>query len=141
MDDSIQSFLFDEFQAEADAEPEAELAAIAAKLKAKEDAKAERDARKAKEEMEKSSRRRAREEAYRRKNPPGHAQCGINWYPMGSGWTNCHACGQALIYTTDKNAKPQECKGKWRWQSPPPPQQQPQNENSTLPGPILLPAA
>ncbi len=65
---------------------------------------------KRKEESEKLSRRLAREAAYRRKHPPGFAQCGINWYPAGSGWTHCHGCGQALIYTTDPNAPPQECK-------------------------------
>ena len=73
---------------------------------------------KRKEESEKLSRRLARETAYRRKHPPGHAQCGINWYPAGSGWTHCHACGQALIYTTDRNAKPQECKPRLRWVRP-----------------------
>jgi hypothetical protein len=72
-------------------------------------AKAKADA-KHREQMDKLSRRLAREDAYRRKHPPGHAQCGIRWYPAGSGWTHCHACGQALIYTTDPNAKPQECK-------------------------------
>ena len=60
-------------------------------------------------ESEKLSRRLARQAAYRAKHPPGHAQCGINWYPAGSGWTHCHKCGQELIYTTDPNAKPQEC--------------------------------
>ena len=59
-----------------------------------------------------STRRLAREAAYRRKHPPGHAQCGINWYPAGIGWTHCHKCGQALTYTTDPAAKPQECKGR-----------------------------
>ncbi len=53
-----------------------------------------------------------REAAYRRKHPPGFAQCGINWYPAGSGWTHCHKCGQALIYTTDRDAKPQVCAGR-----------------------------
>ncbi len=74
-------------------------------------AKAKADAKR-KEESEKLSRRLAREAAYRRKHPPGHAQCGINWYPAGSGWTHCHKCGQPLIYTTDRNAKPQVCAGR-----------------------------
>ena len=82
---------------------DAEQAAKAAKAKAKADAKR-------KEESEKLSRRLAREVAYRAKHPPGHAQCGINWYPAGSGWTHCHKCGQALVYTLDPNAKPQECR-------------------------------
>ncbi len=72
-------------------------AAAAAKAAAAQ-AKAEA---KRKEESEKHSRRLAREAAYRAKHPPGHAQCGINWYPAGSGWTHCQKCGQALIYTTD----------------------------------------
>ena len=67
---------------------------------------------KQKEESDKLSRRLAREAAYRRKHPPGHAQCGINWYPAGSGWTHCHKCGQALNYTTDPNTKPQVCAGR-----------------------------
>jgi len=61
-------------------------------------------------DLDKHRRKMARQEAYRRKHPPGHAQCGIRWYPAGSGWTHCHGCGQALIYTTDHNAKPQTCK-------------------------------
>jgi hypothetical protein len=84
---------------------DAELATAAAKLQAK-------LAAKEKEASEKLSRRLAREAAYRKKHPPGHAQCGINWYPAGSGWTHCHRCGQALIYTTDPNAKPQVCTGR-----------------------------
>ena len=67
---------------------------------------------KQKEESEKLSRRLAREAAYRRKHPPGFAQCGINWYPAGSGWTHCHKCGQPLIYTTDPNALRRECPGR-----------------------------
>ena len=88
---------------------DAEQAAIAARRAAKEAAAAARAAAKQKEEMEKSTRRLMRAEAYRRKHPPGFAQCGINWYPAGSGWTHCHKCGQALIYTTDRNPKPQTC--------------------------------
>ncbi|HOH39815.1 MAG TPA: hypothetical protein PK807_05935 [Verrucomicrobiota bacterium] len=95
-----QSFLLFEQQTR-----DAEQAAKDAAAKAKADAKR-------KEESEKLSRRLAREAAYRAKHPPGHAQCGINWYPTGSGWTHCHKCGQALIYTTDPNAKPQVCAGR-----------------------------
>ena len=82
-------------------------AAQAAKAAA---AKAKAEAQR-KEETEKLSRRLTREAAYGAKHPPGHAQCGINWYPAGSGWTHCHKCGQALIYTTDRDAKPQVCAG------------------------------
>ncbi len=94
------------------AQVDAERAAAQARLDAKLAAKAERDQRKRREELDKMSRRLAREAAYRKKHPPGHAQCGIRWYPAGSGWTHCHDCGQALIYTTDPNAKPQVCKGR-----------------------------
>ncbi len=100
-----QTFLFFEQQTR-----DAEQAAIDAKHAAKEAAAKARAEAKEKEEREKSTRRLMRAEAYRRKHPPGHAQCGIRWYPAGSGWTHCHACGQPLIYTTDPNAKPQECK-------------------------------
>ncbi|HWQ92759.1 MAG TPA: hypothetical protein VN673_13875 [Clostridia bacterium] len=84
---------------------DAEQAAKAAVAQARADAKR-------KEESEKLSRRLARQAAYRRKHPPGHAQCGIRWYPAGSGWTHCHDCGQPLVYTTDPNAKPQVCAGR-----------------------------
>ncbi len=104
-----QTFPFFEQQAR-----DAEQAAIEAKRAAKEAAAKARAEAKRKEESEKLSRRLAREAAYRAKHPPGHAQCGINWYPAGSGWTHCHKCGQALIYTTDPNAKPQECKPRVR---------------------------
>jgi hypothetical protein len=30
----------------------------------------------------------------------------------GTYWHNCHTCGQPLIYTSDPDAKPQECKGR-----------------------------
>ena len=86
---------------------DAEQAAIDAKRAAKARADAKR-----KEESVKLSRRLASEAAYRRKHPPGFAQCGINWYPAGSGWTHCHKCGQALTYTTDRDAKPRECPGR-----------------------------
>ncbi len=104
--------LFQFEQAQVDAEQAALAACIAAKAAAKAEAQKARAARIAKEESEKLSRRLAREAAYRRKHPPGHAQCGINWYPAGSGWTHCHRCGQALLYTTDPDAKPQECRGR-----------------------------
>ncbi len=84
---------------------DAEQAAKDAAAKAKAEAKRQ-------EESAKLSRRLAREAAYRQKHPPGHAQCGINWYPAGSGWTHCHQCGQPLHYTTDPNAKPQVCAGR-----------------------------
>lgn len=87
-----------------------EQATVDAARAAKDDAAAAKAAAKRKEESEKLSRRLAREAAYRRKHPPGYAQCGINWYPAGSGWTHCHTCGQLLIYTTDRDAKPQVCR-------------------------------
>ncbi len=92
-----------------------EQAIVDAAQAAKEAKAAARAEAKRKEESEKLTRRLNRQAEYRRKHPPGHAQCGINWYPAGSGWTNCHTCGQPLHYTTDKNAKPQECKGRPRW--------------------------
>ncbi len=104
-----QTFLLFEQQAR-DAAQEIVRAALTANLAAKAAAAKARADAKAKEESAKLSRRLAREEAYRRKHPPGYAQCGIRWYPAGSGWTHCHDCGQPLIYTTDPNAKPQECK-------------------------------
>jgi hypothetical protein len=65
------------------------------------------------------AKRAAKEAAVSHARPPtagstrrGHAQCGIRWYPAGSGWTHCHICGQALIYTTDRDAKPRECPGR-----------------------------
>jgi hypothetical protein len=88
----------------------AEQAALDAKIAAKLAAKQARQEAKEKEEREKSTRRLMRAAAYKAKHPPGSASCGINWYPAGSGWTHCHACGQTLAYTTDPNAKPQECK-------------------------------
>jgi hypothetical protein len=90
---------------------DAEQALTDARRAAKEAAAAARAAAKQKEEMEKSTRRLMREAAYRRKHPPGFAQCGINWYPAGSGWTHCHKCGQPLVYTTDHNAPRRDCPG------------------------------
>lgn len=89
-----------------------EQAILDAAATAKAALQAARAAHLAKEESEKLSRRLARQAAYRRKHPPGCAQCGINWYPAGSGWTHCHTCGQPLIYTTDPDAKPQVCLGR-----------------------------
>jgi hypothetical protein len=91
-----------------------EQAALAARSEAKAAAAQAKADAKRKAESEKLHRRLAREAAYRCKHPPGHAQCGINWYPAGSGWTHCHDCGQALIYTTDPKAKPQLCAGRRR---------------------------
>ncbi len=88
---------------------DAEQAALSRRSQAKADALQAKVEAKRKKEFEKLSRRLARQAAYRAKHPPGHAQCGINWYPAGSGWTHCHKCGQELVYTTDPNAKPQEC--------------------------------
>ena len=70
-----QTFLFFEQQTR-----DAEQAAIHAKRAAKEAAAKARAEAKEKEEREKSTRRLMREAEYRRKHPPGHAQCGINWY-------------------------------------------------------------
>ncbi len=106
-----QTFLFFEQQAR-DAEQEMPRAARTAKHAAKEAAAKARAEAKQKEEREKSLRRLMREAAYRRKHPPGSAQCGINWYPAGSGWTHCHKCGQTLIYTIDPNAPRRECPGR-----------------------------
>ena len=90
---------------------DAEQAIIDAKHAAKEAAAKARAEAKRKEESEKLSRRLAREADYRRKHPPGFAQCGINSYPAGSGWTHCHKCGQPLVYTTDHNAPRRDCPG------------------------------
>ena len=102
-----QTFLFFEQQTR-----DAEQAEIDGKRAAKEAAAKPRADAKEKEAREKSTRRLMREAEYRRKHPPGHAQCGINWYPAGSGWTHCHKCGQALVYTTDHDAPRRECPGR-----------------------------
>lgn len=102
-----QTFLFFEQQTR-----DTEQAVIDAKRAAKEAAAKARAEAKEKEEREKSTRRLMREAEYRRKHPPGCAQCGINWYPAGSGWTHCHKCGQALVYTTDPDAPRRECPGR-----------------------------
>ena len=64
---------------------DAEQALIDAKRAAKEAAAKARADAKEKEEREKSTRRLMRAEAYRRKHPPGFAQCGINWQSAGPG--------------------------------------------------------
>ena len=96
---------------------DAEQAAADARVQARAAAKAERENRKHQEELDKSHRRMQRDMARRYREPDEHAQCGIRWYcrsprdrDRGCFWTHCHACGQALIYTTDRNAKPQVCK-------------------------------
>ena len=95
---------------------DAELAAEAAKLTAKLAAKAQRALLKRQAELDKMSRRNAREAARRERTPHQHAQCGIRWFcrsprdvEHGSYWRTCPACGQPLIYTADPNAKPQVC--------------------------------
>ena len=77
----------------------------------------QREQRKAEEEAAKSHRRFQRDTARNYKTPHEHAQCGIRWYfrsqrdiDRGCYWTHCHACGQALIYTSDPDAKSQVCK-------------------------------
>jgi hypothetical protein len=82
------------------------------------DAKAKADAKR-QVELDKMSRRLARQWAYKQRTPDEHAQCGIHWYcrsprdrDRGCYWTHCHACGQALVYTADPNAKPQVCPGR-----------------------------
>lgn len=86
---------------------EAEALAVIAFTKAAK--KAAREARRAEEQILKDRRRWAREARAKLKNPPGFAQCGINYYPTNSGWTRCRTCGQPLIYTTDPHAAPQIC--------------------------------
>jgi len=113
-----QSFLGFE-QATRDAElavEELARAARTAKLQAKLAEQAQRAIRKRQEEMAKNTRRWKREEASRKKNDTLTAQCGINWYSRrrdaGIYCTHCKTCGQFLIYTADKNAKPQVCAGR-----------------------------
>jgi hypothetical protein len=95
---------------------DAELATSAAKLQAKLAAQAQRAIRKRQEEIDKNTRRWKREEKARAKNDILIAQCGINWYSRrrdaGIFWTHCRTCGQELIYTDDRDAKPQVCKGR-----------------------------
>jgi hypothetical protein len=90
-----------------------------AKLQAKLSAKAQRAILKRQAELDKANRRFKRDEKRKGKTPDEYAQCGIRWYcrsphnvALGNYWTNCHACGQLLIYTSDPNAKPQVCAGR-----------------------------
>ena len=83
--------------------------------------KAAAEKRRAEEEIRKSQNRRKRDQARRERTPDEHAQCGIRWYcrsprerERGCFWTHCHDCGKPLIYTSDPNAKPQECAGRKR---------------------------
>lgn len=92
-------------------------AAAYAKLQAKLAARAQRALQKRQEELDKMSRRWARQAAAKARTPDEHAQCGIRYYcrsprdrARGSYWTHCVTCGQPLSYTSDLNAKPQECK-------------------------------
>ena len=45
---------------------------------------------------------------------PRQAQCGINWYPEGCGWTKCHHCGKPLVFLESEAAaeyaRTHECK-------------------------------
>jgi hypothetical protein len=98
---------------------DAEDAAAYAQLQTKLAVRKARERKKHQEELEKNSRRWARQAAARARTPDEHAQCGIRWYcrsprdrDRGNYWTHCHACGQPLIYTSDPNAKRQECKGR-----------------------------
>jgi hypothetical protein len=79
-------------------------------------AKIQREKRQAEEEIAKNHRRFQRASAHKYRSPDEHAQCGIRWYcrsprdrDTGTYWKNCHACGQPLIYTADRDAKPQTC--------------------------------
>jgi hypothetical protein len=94
---------------------DAALAAANAKLQAKLAEKAQRAIRKRQEEIDKNYRRWKRAEATRKRNDTLIAQCGINWYSRrrdaGIYWTHCRTCGQELIYTDDRNAKPKVCQG------------------------------
>jgi hypothetical protein len=117
-------FAFEQVVVEADAAKcEAQRAAEQHEREAKQAAralvKAAREKIKAEEEMGKSQRRREREHKAKQKATAEIAQCGINWYSRslaeiarGTYWTHCKTCGQQLIYTADRNAKPQECKGR-----------------------------
>lgn len=78
---------------------------------------AARDKIKAEKQSRADDWRRRTAQARTYKTPDEHAQCGINWYcrsqkdrDSGTYWHNCHRCGQKLIYTSERNAKPQVCK-------------------------------
>ena len=98
---------------------DAELAALSRRSAAKADAKAQRAILKRQAELDNMTRRLARDQVRKQRTPDEHAQCGIRWYcrsprdrDRGCYWTHCHACGQALIYTSDPNTKPQVCAGR-----------------------------
>ena len=87
-----------------------------AKAAAKVLLQAARDKIKAEKQCKTEDWRRRTAQARTYKSPDEYAQCGIRWYcrsqkdrDTGCYWQNCHKCGQKLIYTSDRNAKPQEC--------------------------------
>lgn len=98
---------------------DAEFAAANARLQAKLAAAAQRAILKRQAEIEKNYRRFKRQHIQKQKAPDEHAQCGLRWYSrspqnvaFGNYWKHCHDCGQLLIYTSDRNAKPQACAGR-----------------------------
>lgn len=101
---------------------DAKLAVEIAKLQAKLTAKAKRLQEKRQAELDKIGRRVMRVHRQKQKEADEYAQCGINWYsrsPATRGsathMKHCHVCGQLLIYSSDKHAKPQECAGRKRF--------------------------
>ena len=79
--------------------------AAMAKLKAKQAARVQRAILKRQAEMDKSTRRMFRHQAWKEKQPDQVAVCGINFYTLsprerarGCYWTHCHKCGKALRY-------------------------------------------
>jgi len=103
--------------AKCDAQRAAEQHEREAKAAAKVLLQAARDKIKAEKLAKTEDWRRRTAQARTYKTPDEHAQCGIRWYyrsqkdrDTGCYWHNCHKCGQLLIYTSDPNAKPQECK-------------------------------
>jgi hypothetical protein len=118
-----QNLMFFEAEAEAAeaAKCEAQRAAEQHERDAKAAAKVLLQAAREKIKAEKQSKtedwRRRTAQARTYKSPDEYAQCGIRWYcrsqkdrDTGCYWQNCHKCGQKLIYTSDRNANPQECK-------------------------------
>lgn len=79
---------------------------------------AERAKKKAAEQAEKTHRRWKREAKAREKNRNQDmaAVCGINYYPMNSGWTHCHTCQQPLVFRPFhlSSLNPQTCLGRNR---------------------------
>lgn len=107
--------LFTFEQAVVDAKQAADYAKVQAKLAAQ----AQRAILKRQAEIDKNYRRFKREQKRKDKTPDEHAQCGLRWYfrsphnvALGNYWKHCHDCGQLLIYTSDRNAKPQVCAGR-----------------------------